>query len=71
MLLELPSAALHARRSETVTIEAVCFWPRSVSLVWTTSGDHSGRVVSQVAAALERGEEQLPLGASFVGRVEH
>lgn len=71
MLADLPAAAVHARRTRTVTVEAICFWPRKVSLVWTASPDHADRVLSQVAAALLRGERPSPLGATFVGELEH
>jgi len=70
-LLELPATAVRARRTRTVTVEAICFWPRKVSLVWTTSQDHSDRVLAQVADGLAAGEMPVPLGASFAGRVEH
>jgi hypothetical protein len=52
-------------------VEAICFWPRRTSLVWTTSLDHRDRVLAQIAEALAAGEEPRPLGASFAGRVEH
>jgi hypothetical protein len=71
LLVDLPSAALRTRHSTEVTVEAVCFWPRRVSLVWTTSPDHSARVLGEVASALARGKEPSPLGARFVGRVEY
>ena len=71
LLGDLPSAALRARDSTEVTVEAVCFWPRRVSLVWTTSPDHSGRVLGEVASALARGADPSPFGARFVGRVEY
>jgi hypothetical protein len=71
MLRDLPAAALQARHARTVTVEAICFWPRKVSLVWTAPPQHTDRVLSQVAAALARGEEARPLGATFVGRHEH
>jgi len=71
LVVELPAAAVQARRAATVTVEAVCFWPSRVSLAWTTSPDHATVVVSRVAAALARGEEPQPPDARFVGRVEH
>ena len=70
LLVDLPSAAVRARRSATVTVEAICFWPRKVSLVWTTAPDDAAVVLSRVAAALARGETPQPPDARFVGRVE-
>ena len=51
-----------------MTIEAICFWPRRESLVWTAGRDHENRVVDQIVAALERGEAAEPFGATFRGR---
>ena len=70
VLVDLPSAALRARRSRTVTVEAVCFWPRRVSLVWTAAPADTKLVLSQVAAALTRGDDPQPRDARFVGRRE-
>jgi hypothetical protein len=70
LLVDLPSAVLRARRSATVTVEAVCFWPRKVSLVWTAAREDANLVLGQVAAALARGEEPRPRDARFVGRRE-
>jgi hypothetical protein len=70
-VLELPGAAVRARRTRTATGEAICFSPRKVSLVWTTSDDHSDRVLAQIADALIAGEQPQPLGARFAGRVEN
>jgi hypothetical protein len=71
LVVELPSSVLRARRTTEVTVEAVCFWPRKVSIAWTAMPDDAALVVSRVAAALARGEEPLPPDARFLGRVEH
>jgi hypothetical protein len=66
--VDLPAAALRGRRTRTVTIEAICFWPRRESLVWTAGREHENRVVDQIVAALERAEAAEPVGATFRGR---
>lgn len=56
------------RRSRTVRIEAVTFYPHRESLHWTTTPDHVERVLRQVSAGLEAGDIVRPLGGVFVGR---
>ncbi len=68
-LVDLPSTALRGRRSQTVTIEAICFGPRNERWVWTAARDHRDRVVDQIAGAFARGEPAQPLGAEFKGHV--
>jgi hypothetical protein len=70
LVVDLPSAAMRGRRTTDVTVEAVCFWPHRVSLVWTTTPNDADIVVSRIAAALARGDEPNPPDARFVGRVE-
>ena len=55
-------------RPTTVKIEAVTYFPRRESLLWTTTVDHEDRVLRQIAAGLEAGDIVRPLGGVFVGR---
>jgi hypothetical protein len=61
-------ARLRRPRSTTVRIEAVTYYPRRESLLWTTSVDHAERVLRQISAGLEAGDIVRPLGGDFVGR---
>ena len=56
------------RRSRAVRIEAVTFYPHRESLLWTTTADHTERVLRQISAGLEAGDIVRPLGGVFVGR---
>jgi hypothetical protein len=56
------------RRSNTVRIEAVTYYPHRESLLWTTTADHIERVLRQISAGLEAGDVVRPLGGVFVGR---
>lgn len=55
-------------RSKTVRIEAVTYYPKRESLLWTTTPDHAERVLKQISAGLEAGDVVRPLGGVFVGR---
>jgi hypothetical protein len=66
-LVLLPSRAAMSARSSVVRVEAVLWWPRRESYLWTTSIDHVESVVAEVAAGLEAGSIARPFAAKFVG----
>jgi hypothetical protein len=56
------------RERSEVRIEAITYYPRRESYLWTTSADHEERVLRQISAGLEAGDLARPLGCNFVGR---
>lgn len=66
--IELARVAAKGSRSRVVRIEAITYYPRRESLLWTTTTDHAERVLRQISAGLEAGDVVRPLGGVFVGR---
>jgi hypothetical protein len=49
-------------------VEAICWWPNEVRMVWETDAAHVEAVAEEVARQLEQGYEHLaPANATFVG----
>ncbi len=67
LLVDLPLAALAARRSHAWTIEAITWQPHRTTYAWTTTGEFRGHVLAQVEAGLARGEVPRPGHATFLG----
>ncbi len=67
LLVDLPRAALAARRSQAWTIEAITWQPHRTSYTWTTTGEFRGHVLAQVEAGIARGEVPRPRHATFLG----
>jgi hypothetical protein len=55
------------RRDRTLRVDAVSFLPWRQDHCWTTTTDHVGRVVEQIAREMAAGEIARPLGAVYVG----
>jgi hypothetical protein len=69
-LVATPYRALTSRHSRTIWIEAIAWGvtPRREAILWTTTPDHAGRVLEQIADGLASGDVAQPLGSVFRGR---
>jgi hypothetical protein len=66
MLVDLPVAAVRARRSDEWTIEAVSWAPSRHRYTWKTTLEHRGQVLAQVEGGIVRGEMPKPRNAHLV-----
>jgi hypothetical protein len=66
----LPYRFVRGRRSRTVWIEAIAWgiYPHKETIRWTTTPDHAGRVLDQIARGLAEGDLPRPLGGVFLSR---
>ena len=62
-LYDLPVAAIRARNSDALFIEAVSWAPYEMRLRWEISKDRKGQVLAQVEGQLARGERPMPRNA--------
>src|SRR5262245_29335491 len=67
-VVALPAAVVRSGRCRTRRVEAICWWPNEVRMVWETDAAHVEAVAAEFARQLEQGYEHLsPANASFVG----
>ena len=66
-VVDVPRAALAARRSDEWTIEAISWLPRPTHYTWTTTTEFRGNVIAQVEAGVAAGDIPRPRYATFVG----
>jgi hypothetical protein len=67
-LLRLPAAAVRSRRSQTWTVEAVCWWPHEQRFRWSVDAGDRARVAAEIAAGIAEGRWAQPTGAVFHGQ---
>jgi hypothetical protein len=67
-LLSLPAAAMRSRRSQTWTVEAVCWWPHEQRFRWSVESRNRARVTAEIAAGIAAGRWAQPAGAVFHGQ---
>ena len=67
-VIRLPAAALRSRRSQTWTVEAVCWWPHEQRFRWSVESRDRARVTAEIAAGISEGRWAQPAGAVFHGQ---
>ena len=66
-VVDVPRAALAARRSDEWTIEAISYLPHPTHYTWTTTTEFRGNVLAQVEAGVAAGGVPRPRYATFLG----
>jgi hypothetical protein len=67
-VVSLPAAVVRSVRTPLRRVEAICWWPNEVRMVWQTDAAHVEAVAEQVARQLEQGYEHVaPANATFLG----
>jgi hypothetical protein len=66
--VRLPMAVVRARRSETWTVEAVCWWPHEQRFRWSVEAGDRARVTAEIATGIADGRWAQPPGAVFHGQ---
>jgi hypothetical protein len=67
LVVLLPAAWFHGRRSRAVRIEALCPYPARRVLLWTTTEGQVDGVLDEIAAGLAAGKIVQPVGAVYSG----
>ena len=66
-LLRLPAAIVRLRRSETWTVEALCWWPHEQRFRWSVDAANRVRVAAEISQGIAEGRWAHPAGAVFHG----
>jgi hypothetical protein len=66
-LLRLPAAIVRSRRSETWTVEALCWWPHEQRFRWSVDAANRVRVAAEISQGIAEGRWAHPAGAVFHG----
>jgi len=66
----VPFAVLKARRSRSVWIEAMCFYPEPETRTWSTTAEQVESSLDEIVVGLQEGKVVQPKGAVYLGSRE-